>query len=133
MLSQQHREFGENINRRSASVEEQCRTLIHRLRQDDITQDYKPVLEAVTDVLDKFALWSRSMGALSEPSCDLSLDYGLSDLPDVRVEVLRQLAEISEAFYERENYLDELTWFMAHQTFSFLRDTKQFKLGRHIT
>jgi hypothetical protein len=73
------------------------------------------------------------MGALIEPSCDLSLGYGLSDLPDVRVEVLRQLAEISEAFYERENYLDELTWFMAHQTFSFLLDTKQFKIGRPIT
>lgn len=54
----------------------------------------------IQDLLDKFALWTGSLGALQ--SNKLSLDYRLHDAPDIQEQICEYLENLLEAVQDCE-------------------------------
>ena len=62
---------------------------------------------SIEDLLDKFNLWTGSLGALQAPSKKLSLDYRLQDALDIRDQICEYLENLQEAIQDREYTLLE--------------------------
>ncbi|KAJ3537897.1 hypothetical protein NM208_g6131 [Fusarium decemcellulare] len=95
------------LERQQATIEQKTRQAKQRILElvtylensDPIDKNCAHGLSsiAVTDVLEKFVLWAGNLGALQGPTTRLSLDYRLSESPEVRDEILMQLEDIREA------------------------------------
>lgn len=59
-------------------------------------------LASVTDIIERFALWTGSLGALRRPESKLSLDSRLSDAADIRKHIHCQLDEMVDAIASRQ-------------------------------
>ncbi|KAF5005211.1 hypothetical protein FDECE_8332 [Fusarium decemcellulare] len=88
------------VGRKTRQVNQKLRNLMNNLQCSNETGG-SPVhglsSASITDLLERFLLWAGNSGALQESTLKLSLDHRLSDAPEVKVEILRQLEDISEA------------------------------------
>ncbi len=62
-------------------------------------------LASITDVTERFALWTGNLGALRQPESKLSLDSRLLDEADIRKHIHRQLDEMIDAIASRQYHL----------------------------
>lgn len=60
----------------------------------------------ITDALERFALWAGNLGALREPASKLSLEYRLSEAPEIRTQIHRQLDYLIEAIDDGMSQID---------------------------
>ncbi|RSL54254.1 hypothetical protein CEP54_010007 [Fusarium duplospermum] len=90
----------ESIQKKARQARQKLQDLIIHLKKTDQTGgscDHGLSPLAVTDVLERFVLWAGNLGAFHGPTARLSLDYRLSENPEVRDEILTQLGDICEA------------------------------------
>ncbi|KAF5696850.1 ankyrin repeat [Fusarium mundagurra] len=100
MSDQQQQRSGESIGKKTRQAKQQLLGLVAHLNKSDETGNSRVhglSCESVIDVLEKFALWAGNLGALQPPTTKLSLDYRVSDTPEVRDEILRQLEDVIDA------------------------------------
>ncbi|RTE79761.1 hypothetical protein BHE90_005740 [Fusarium euwallaceae] len=90
----------ESIQQKARQARQKLQELIIHLKKADqigSSCDHGLSPLAITDVLERFVLWAGNLGAFHGPTTRLSLDYRLSENPEVRDEILTQLGDICEA------------------------------------
>ncbi|KAK3681759.1 hypothetical protein B0T22DRAFT_523022 [Podospora appendiculata] len=60
---------------------------------------------SITDAYERFILWAGNLGALRSPTARISLDYRLSEAPDLRTYIFRELDDMLEASQDLSNII----------------------------
>ncbi|TPX09853.1 uncharacterized protein E0L32_008875 [Thyridium curvatum] len=71
--------------------------LLSETKQMATSDDTAIQPNTIEDLIDRFALWAGSLGALQAPVKMLSLDYRLQDARDIRDQICAYLANLQEA------------------------------------
>lgn len=108
-LQQLQSQSRESIEQKTRQARQKLQDLINHLKKSDqiggsCAYGLSPL--AITDILEKFVLWAGNLGALQGPTTRLSLDYRLSENPEVRDEIITQLEDICEATDDRKYRVD---------------------------
>ncbi|KAK7757461.1 hypothetical protein SLS62_000476 [Diatrype stigma] len=102
MAADQDLEIDENISSKSHSLKIGLRNLICLLEEKEATSGVVVYSVSVSDVLDRFMLWCGNLGALHKPTKTISLDQRLAGAPEVRDQILVNIADLNEAIEDRE-------------------------------
>ncbi|KAH7020416.1 hypothetical protein EDB80DRAFT_882449 [Ilyonectria destructans] len=99
-MSEWQQEPKESIEKKTRQVKKQFQSLISHLDKSNDTENgciHALSCTSITNALEKFVLWAGNLGAFRGPVTKLSLDHRLSNAPEIRDEISRQLDDISEA------------------------------------
>lgn len=92
----------ESISSRSRNLTRRLHDLIGLLEEREAADKAVVSSDQVSDILDRFMLWCGNLGALHQPTKKISLDQRLSDAPEVRDQILINIADFNEAIEDRK-------------------------------
>lgn len=69
--------------------------------------------EAVEDILDRFKLWTGSLGAFHQAHKRMSLESRLADSSEIRDHICEQLDDMQEAIHDRQCFTLSSVFHMA--------------------
>ncbi|KAK0631099.1 hypothetical protein B0T17DRAFT_240310 [Bombardia bombarda] len=99
-----HSDDASEEEERVATISETTRQVRQRFSELIVhikTADKPPLASTlVADAFERFALWAGNLGALRRPTSRLSLDYRLSEAPDLREYICEELQDMLEAIQD---------------------------------
>lgn len=84
---------GVSISEKSHEVKRGILSLLESLKTKDQEDQHMTVLE---DLFYRFKLWASNLGAFHQPAKKISLDYRLSDSPQIRDNIYKHLDDLNK-------------------------------------
>ncbi|KAL6814690.1 hypothetical protein V8C40DRAFT_277366 [Trichoderma camerunense] len=95
----------QTLSQKSRKVQKFLVNLINYLEDNDVPNLISS--SEITDALERFALWAGNLGALRGPTSKLSLEYRLTEAPEIRIQIHRQLDYLLEAIDDMTTLVQE--------------------------